>query len=400
MTTEEKAKAYDVALKKARKYRDEEGSTEMEDVFPELKESEDDRIRKELIEYLTHRAEVTGFIDEDKDCKRWISYLEKQKDSKVVKFDHDREQQPAEWSEEDKVMLNNIIYGVHMKSIKPLDEMDDRSKYEKYEDFLKSLPQRFNLQPKNEWSEDYREEDLRTRFAFYTYKNEEDDDVLYLSNVFVEETSRNKGFGTKILMAAEKVAETLGAIRICLKVKQDSPANAWYRKHGYGYIAFEGDYDWLEKTLEYMKPVKSEWSEEEIKVLDSIIDDYEKVAKSFCGYNRKIMLLKAIRDGEYDLSKQEWSEMDEKIWKTLLDYYEDALDNYACVEWLNGITYDELCTWLKFLKNRGNSPKNNTNSSWKPSEEQIGALERAIVKMHTPNDIDILAKLRDNLKKL
>lgn len=58
-----------------------------------------------------------------------------------------------EWNEEDKVMLNNIIWGVHMKSIKPLDEMDDRSKYEKYEDFLKALPERFNLQPKQEWSE-------------------------------------------------------------------------------------------------------------------------------------------------------------------------------------------------------------------------------------------------------
>jgi hypothetical protein len=33
-----------------------------------------------------------------------------------------------------------------------------------------------------------------------------------------------------------------------------SPANSWYRKHGYGYMTFEGDYDWLEKTLEYMKP--------------------------------------------------------------------------------------------------------------------------------------------------
>lgn len=60
----------------------------------------------------------------------------------------------AEWSEEDKVMLNNIIWSIHMKSIKPLDEMDDRSKYEKYEDFLKSLPIRFNLQPKVEWSEE------------------------------------------------------------------------------------------------------------------------------------------------------------------------------------------------------------------------------------------------------
>jgi hypothetical protein len=39
-------------------------------------------------------------------------------------------------------------------------------------------------------------------------------------------------------------------------------------------------------------------------------------------------------------------------------------------------------------------------TEWKPSEEQIRALERAIVKMHTVNDIGILAELRDNLKKL
>lgn len=51
------------------------------------KESEDEKIRKELIEYLTHRAEVTGFIDEDKDCKRWIAYLEKQKESQPLMCD-------------------------------------------------------------------------------------------------------------------------------------------------------------------------------------------------------------------------------------------------------------------------------------------------------------------------
>ena len=103
-----------------------------------------------------------------------------------------------------------------------------------------------------EWSEDYREEDIQTRFAFYTYKD--DPSFLYLSNVFVEESSRNHGFGTRILRAAEEVAKTIGAITISLKVKQDSPANAWYRKNGYGYVAFEDGYDWLEKNLEYMKP--------------------------------------------------------------------------------------------------------------------------------------------------
>lgn len=105
-------------------------------------------------------------------------------------------------------------------------------------------------QPDN-WDDEYREYELLTRFAFYTYKDE--DDVLYLSNVFVEETSRNKGFGTKILAAAEKVAETIGAITIRLKAKRNSQANDWYRKHGYGYLTFEGEYDWLEKNLEYLK---------------------------------------------------------------------------------------------------------------------------------------------------
>ena len=44
-------------------------------VIPELAESEDEKIRKELINYLTHRIEVTT-LDEDKDCKRWIAYIE------------------------------------------------------------------------------------------------------------------------------------------------------------------------------------------------------------------------------------------------------------------------------------------------------------------------------------
>lgn len=37
---------------------------------------------------------------------------------------------------------------------------------------------------------------------------------------------------------------------------------------------------------------------------------------------------------------------------------------------------------------------------WKPSEEQVSALERAIVKAHTRDDIATLSELRDNLKDL
>ena len=204
-------------------------------------------------------------------------------------------------------------------------------RYEKNEKYGQSLEQK-----SAEWDEEYREEDLRTRFAFYTYKDE--DGVLYLSNVFVEETSRNAGFGTKILAAAEKVAETIGAIDIRLKVKQDSPANAWYRKHGYGYMAFEGDYDWLEKTLEYLKPAKSEWSAEDDKI------------------RRNLMSLLANMRG-YRITEE---------------------------------TYQKYYPWLKSLR---------PQPHWKPSEEQMNALYD-VLHPCDPVDKEKLESLYNELSKL
>jgi len=212
MTTEEKAKAYDEALERARIHSkvgevDKANLTAIcQDIFPELRESEDERMMKVIGLALMDVPEgrFTSLGTTLKDC---LAYLKKQK--------------------------------------------------EHFRDDTKMIEQK-----PEEWNEDYLEEDIQTRFAFYTYKD--DPSVLYLSNVFVEETSRNHGFGTRILKAAEKAAEAIGAITICLKVKQDSPANAWYRKRGYGYVAFEDGYDWLEKNLEYLKPAKSaEWSEED-----------------------------------------------------------------------------------------------------------------------------------------
>ena len=148
-------------------------------LVPELSESEDERIRKEIIGYLTHRADVTAFVDETKDCERWIAYLEKQKEQKSVEcieFDNEFKNQvshllasvlnreweyskefveytaqqllgyakheisPEEWSEEDKVKLNDVIRLIedsgHVQSIR-----------EHYTTFLKTLPNRFSLNP-------------------------------------------------------------------------------------------------------------------------------------------------------------------------------------------------------------------------------------------------------------
>lgn len=78
MTIEEKAKAYDEALKKAKdmlSYK-EVRREDMEYLFPELKESEDERIRKALIVYL--RSILSNKKYGDKFIESWIDWLEKQ----------------------------------------------------------------------------------------------------------------------------------------------------------------------------------------------------------------------------------------------------------------------------------------------------------------------------------
>ena len=257
MTTEEKARAYDEALEKAKEHINSKGIGDTVDLckhlFPELVESEDERIRKELIELIgyfrsrginqhlcdeclvylerqkpsfkqIHDSAIwdsglrTGielgkqkeFVSEDfesiwktEDCKTLLDEGEKlsprfkelfkeichswydkgievgvkQKEPKLLNNEKyqtvpieildrlyaseqelkeikQKEQKPAEWTKEDETMLNNLIWAVHMKSISPLDEMDDRDKCERYEKFLTYLPERFNLQLKQEWSDE------------------------------------------------------------------------------------------------------------------------------------------------------------------------------------------------------------------------------------------------------
>ena len=277
MTIEEKAKAYDEALAIAKQVINNNCSEVeklcLECVLPELKESEDERIRKGLVQHLKElrnwKVGTMSPIKVPAHYDAWITYLEKQNDANKEYWRGYREGKQEildKYAEIEKQKEQKSTLVEKLRSIStPADEnwFEIQKRWEKEDE-----------QKPAEWSEEYREEDLRTRFAFYTYKDE--DSVLYLSNVFVEETSRNKGFGTKILAAAEKVAETLGAIQIRLKVKQDSPANAWYRKHGYGYMAFEDGYDWLEKNLEYMKPIKSEWNEEDKKLCQKTIEWLEE----------------------------------------------------------------------------------------------------------------------------
>ena len=356
MTDKEKAKAYDEALKRAKEIKSKILSSHLstesckavseyiDTIIPELKESEDERITRainNMLPFIPDEAYANNGVTKE----GVLNWLEKQKEPIPIpdKFSGLKSlllqylQSAANRTNDTEIESDTDLFG--RKILDYVWKHDDKQKEQKpdnpftplegldaikakYYDagFKNGFDEGVDSIKPAEWSEDYNEENLQTRFAFYTYKD--DPSTLYLSNVFVEEASRNHGFGTRILRAAEKVAETIGATTISLKVKQDSPANAWYRKNGYGYVAFEDGYDWLEKTLEYLKPVKQEWSEEDIEKMVNARARKSGTTKSeICFYRQGIEdTLKSLRPS--------WKPSDEQM--KALDSAINYLTEHTC----------------------------------------------------------------------
>ena len=151
MTREEAIERIKYSIGKQAWALDENDTEALYEVIPELRESEDEKVRKEIIGYLESKvatAEETELLY----FKRWIAYLEKQK-----------EQKPAKWSKNDTVFFNEITDFFENKTGRLQHDLD------MYAHWLKSLPQRFNFQPKPEWSEEWDEfdEDCLKRAIWY-----------------------------------------------------------------------------------------------------------------------------------------------------------------------------------------------------------------------------------------
>lgn len=94
MTPEEKAERYDEALRRARKLKEDptsvfyeyspsEGDTIVDYIFPELKESEDEMIRKEILDCFRAMKQQGCFPSKHKEqYDSWIAWLEKQGEQK------------------------------------------------------------------------------------------------------------------------------------------------------------------------------------------------------------------------------------------------------------------------------------------------------------------------------
>lgn len=74
MTIEEKAKRYDEALERAREYKNHGYmmiNAALDNIFPELKESEDERVKREFCK------DIWTFIPNER-AHKYIAWLEKQ----------------------------------------------------------------------------------------------------------------------------------------------------------------------------------------------------------------------------------------------------------------------------------------------------------------------------------
>lgn len=142
MTTEEKAKAYDEALERVKEWITEREQVIcpreiVESIFPELRESEDERIRRAIYDFF-HLAgtayELCGIPKAN-----LLAWLEKQK-----------EQKHAEWSEEDEDIRDTII-----RDLKHLggDIVNVNPAYKEEIDWLKSLRPQPHWKPSDEQME-------------------------------------------------------------------------------------------------------------------------------------------------------------------------------------------------------------------------------------------------------
>lgn len=145
LSIEQKAKAYDELFIKAKQIYNKENDVlimhTIEDLFPEVKEPEDERIRQKVIKLVKMSNAVGGYALHKWEADEMLAWLEKQ-----------GEQKSDGWNEKDEENVNNVLY--IFNQLKDASSYEEDNIAEKTINWLKSLKDRIQPQPKQEWSEE------------------------------------------------------------------------------------------------------------------------------------------------------------------------------------------------------------------------------------------------------
>lgn len=298
MTIEEKAKAYDKALKQGQQLKRanpyDTVSDMIDSIFPELKENEDEKIRKELIKKV--QTYINGNIPCGYDAKKALAWLEKQ-----------GEQNPAVTP---KFSAGDWIVNKHGDIIEITDVYEDTGMYEViYNNIILELPIKYIDDNCHLWTiQDAKNGDVLTwdggRYIVIFKEIKDNKIIVYCSyNNHTKQFGMNTLYDTTFDAVLKFIPATKGQSVMLFKAIADA------------------SYDWDadRKELRKIEQKPADWSEEADKMFNHLkgltfgyyhcCDEEEKllVEKAFdwlkslrlqkqCGYNPYKAVVESIAE--------------------------------------------------------------------------------------------------------
>ena len=434
------------------------GKTFLQDlihIFPELRESEGERIRKELIEMV--RLSCTNGDDVDRKIawlekrgqepekvsiwKHWkdgiagnegekLIYLVKGDDTyrltsclafecdyielselDSLMFEKQGEQKPADkaepkFHEGDWVVNNNGEPQFSQVTARSWPDSKIKGAKDNFESFINTAT-------------------LDKQYHLWTIQDAKDGDVLYCKSSGIEYIVMNKGVNEHGNIDSYFRYNSFNGFGIdipaVLSTRQDDITPATKKQRdllfskmkdaGYEWDANKkelkkieqnptnevGNYNHKEVLQTIINEQKPAWDEEDENMIQDIINDIaiaqEQVyCKSRC--EDEINWLKSLK--ERVQPKQEWSEEDRRMLIGLIDEL-DAIMNKATPNEIS--VYSKYANWLNSIKDRVGCKVNcTTTKEWKPSDEQMSVIEAVINNRSFQRRL--LVSLYEQLKKL
>ena len=369
MNTEQKAKAYDEALERARRIKNGEDNwgycdlTEiipaLEEIFPELRESEDERTRKELIFFLKEEIPQCSIKEHADKLKKFVAYLEKQKEQKHPNgcFTCDEYKKGYEEGRRNGFTAgyNKAIKEVEQKEQNPVDSNDMINA------ILSALASGLET-----------DEILKARG--FTY----DEVEKWL------DSTRNPAI--EYIRGQNKIFENPEKYGLQRKQKpnychHEVDETGWTEEYRKAY--YDG---WNNCNMQHeqakaeQKP--AEWNEED-EVLRQDCIRFIETGWTDNGKSHLIPWLKSL----HLQPKKEWSKRDKKILQSL-HHVMNCADAQNAVK-RDGLSVEDVCSFLFSIE-----------PQWKPSEEQMDALMNGLRILPEGENNDILLSLYNDLKNL
>lgn len=431
LSIEEKAKRYDESIARAKKLMETCDSAAVvgwcEYIFKELRESEDEKIRKSLIQGFNECLDSSSYLKNAK--KYWygiaiddiLTWLEKQGDKPLNDADEDIVEAVKDTSVLDMVEpkfkagqwiidtqdggilhINKALeYAYEVTNLKGGVYQISRCSIEtSYKPWIiqdaKDGDVLFSPSHNLLWL--HKDEELCHVCINLNYN-----DSLSIETDFVTPSDVSPAIKEQHDLLFQKIKEAgyeWDAEK--KKLKKIKPKPNWSEKDenildniiAYKYLNID-DLDWLKslKDRVQLQPQK-EWSEEDEEMLEDIRFNYESNKSGMTEglieqYNKWFEKIKSLKPQ----SKQEWSDENKKIIDDIIEYLE-CFNDFDCGDEPYEEYYERFEKYIKFMESL------KPQSQWKPSDEHIRYLQAVVNDAHNIGSESCCIALRDLLEQL